>query len=322
MRRTRAVAVRERTIRERQDPPQWGAGYVPGQLATRHEAPDESKPATIKSFQLGRTVHCMSEPELYAFLLASHMGRFFDLHESRMMPPEPSAGFIHGCPGVTQTYSASHSGTIMAAERLGLLQFHPTVRVPDQASGRTQVVAFPLLSDQLYFCRDAEGVYAVNWCIKQSAEDFEKAFKSRSPVRFQKTDEEHQARLLIEEELYRDAGIRTIHVANTDIPPHVKHNLRSLYPYKLRESSLHDLVKEEFIQTVQARMALEAPLFETMRYFHGRYGGSLYDYQIEVCKAIWDKVIPCDLWRPILMDGPLHPPVKSLEAHFSSWWRR
>jgi hypothetical protein len=322
MRRTRAIIARERNIRERQDPPQWGVAYTPGQLASREEAPDESRPSTVKSFQLQRTVHCMSEPELFAFILASYLGKFFDMHESRMMAPEPSAGFLNGCPGISQTYLAAHCGTIMAAERLGVLHHHPTIRVPDSSTSRTKVVAFPLLSDQLLFCRDADGVYAVNWCIKQSPEDFEKAFKSRSPVRVTKSDEAHEARLLIEEEVYRDAGIRTIHVANTDIPHHVKHNLRSIYAYKLRESSLSELLAAEFIETVKARIPSGVPLFETVRYFHGRYGGSFFDYQIELNQAIWDKQIACDLWRPILMDAPLHPPQRDLDDHFVSWWRR
>jgi hypothetical protein len=322
MRRTRPVEVRERTIRKRQDPPEWGAGYLPGQLATREEAPDESRPATILSFQLGRPVHCMSEPELYAFVLASYMGKFFELHESRTMSPEPSAGFIHGCPGLTQTYAAAHCGTILAAERLGVLQFHPTIRVPDPSTSKSKVIAFPLLSDQLFFCRDDEGIYGVNWCIKQAPEDFKKAFKSRSPVRAPKSDEAHEARLLIEEEVFRDAGIRTIHVANTDIPNHVKLNLRSIYTYKLRESSLHELLRLEFIETVNARLPLEVPLFETIRSFQGRYGGSFFDYQIDLFTAIWDKKIKCDLWRPILLDEPLRPLAKCLDAHFASWWQR
>lgn len=316
MRKTKPSPARLEEIKRRQDPPQWGTGYVPGQLATREEAPDYSRASKIQSYWLGRTAHAVSEPELYSYVLASWLGVFFELHEGRMMHPEPAPGFLANCPGLSQQYVGRHQGTINAAQRLGLLHFHPTLRT------RKGVIAYPMLADQLYFARDEEGVYAVNWCIKNEPEDFEKAFSVRGPTEKKKSDEEHQARLLIEAEVFRDAGIRTIHVALRDIPEHLRHNLRALYPFQFRSDSLCNNLREDFISTVGERLPKQVPVIETIATMMRRNGGTQYDYQVAFYQAVWRKEIRCDLLRPLTIDMPLRSADKDLVRHFVHWYTR
>lgn len=313
MRKQRPSPEREKELRRRQDPPKWGKEYLPGQLATREEAPDYSRPSSVVSLLLNRTVHLMSEPELYCFLLADWLGVFFDLHEGRMLHPEPAPGFFVGCPGLSQLAVARHQGSILAAERLGLLAFHPTIRT------ETGTIGYPMLCDQLYFGRDEEGVYAVNWCIKNEPNDFEKAFEERDHGRKKKSDEHHQGRLLIEAEVFREAGIRTIHASKADIPRHLRENLRALYPHQFRNCSLEKNLRTDFVNEVSERLPRQVPVNETIASMIRRHGGTHYDYRVAFYQGVWRKKIRCDLLRPLLVDCPLYPSGRNIEALFNHW---
>jgi hypothetical protein len=258
----------------------------------------------------------MSEPELYCYLLASWLRVFFELHEGRMVHPEPAPGFLAGCPGLSQLNVGRHQGSILAAERLGLLAFHPTIRT------ETGTIAYPLLCDQLYFGRDDRGVYAINWCIKNDPNDFEKAFEDRDYGRKKKSDEHHQARILMEVEVFREAGIRTIHASKADIPRHLRENLRSLYPYQFRHCSLAINLQADFIHEVSERLPRLVPVNETIASMMRRNGGTLYDYRVAFYHGVWQKRIRCDLLRPILVDSPLYPASKNIEYLFKHWIER
>ena len=316
MKRSYPSIEREKTIRFRQDPPQWGALYVPGQLATREEAPRSSRPAMVKSSWLGRYAHFMSAPELYAYLLGNWLGCFVDLHEGRMLHPEPSPGFLVGGPFDVQTYVGSHSGTICVAERLGLLKFHPTIK-----SERGEI-AYPLLGDLLYFAKDNAGAYAVNWCIKNEPNDFIQGFKGTGAKSSGKSNEAHIARLLIEEEVFSEARIRTIQIALSDIPKPLRENLRLMYPYLSRTRSILDPLKSEFIEAINHRIPKQVPLIETIRAFASKHGGAVTEYLDLIYPAIWRMEIKCDLNRPIQIDLPLKPIQKDIKRMFDNWTKR
>ena len=315
--RTRPSAARNATIRQRQDGPTWGSGYLPGQLATREEAPDYSRPTTIYSHRHKRQVHLMSEPELGAFLLAEWLDRFFELHEGRMLHPEPSPGFLIGCPLMDQTYVAAHPGTLQVADELGLIKYHPIFR-----SAGKPPIAFPMLADLLLFGRDSNGIYPVNWCIKNELEDFDKAFKRLSPGERKKSDVAHQARLEIEEKLFFIAKIRTIHIAGKDMPPQLVANLRQIYPSAYQPRNLPNNLVADFLAAIRERIPNRVPLHETFIAFTRRHGGSMYDYRTEFQRAIWTKEVRCDLGRPLQMDRPLTPEKERIEDRYEMWCAR
>lgn len=324
MRRCRPTQTRLQLIRQRQDPPQWGAGYVPGQLATRDEAPDYSRVSKIGSHWLHRDVHVMSSPERAAFHLANWLGLFFDLHESRMLPPEPHRGFLDGCPrALNQDYLGEHSGTIYAAERIGLLQYHPIIRVSRSTGKSGGFVAFPMLADQLYFSEDKYGVYAVNWCIKSTPQDFIKPFDAKSPWSSRgKSAEEHQARLAIEAEVMREAGIRTISLSEDDINRELRENLNYLYQFLNRTSALPSTLQEDFIGIICQRILNQVPPIETIWHMQRKSGGAVFDYLIAFNTAVWLRKIPVDLNRPVQVDRPLRPFFGDITEPYHQWVSR
>lgn len=316
MRKSAPGLAREKTIRLRQDPPDWGPGYTPGQLATREEAPDYSRPSIVYSPWLQRKVHCMSVPELIAFILGSWLGAFIDLHEGRMLSPEPSPGFLAGCPYCQQLYLGAHCGTIEAADRLGLLKFHPLI---NSGSGK---VAFPLLSDLLWFAQDADGIYLVNWCIKNSPDDFIHAFRERGPAARSKSDEAHQARLLTEAALFTDAKSRTVSISLRDIPEYLQSNLRALYVFTNRERTLPEELRLDFVQTCNERVQKQVPAIETITKFVTKHGGAFHDYLVALMQAIWRGEVLCDLCRPLTADVPFRPVTRDIKKIFANWCTR
>jgi hypothetical protein len=316
MRKDYPSIEREKTIRARQERPAWGKHYTPGQLGTREEAPDYSRPSSVYSPWLQRLVHCMGEPELIAFIFGSWLGCFVDLHEGRMMSPEPSAGFLIGCPFSQQSYVGSHCGTLQAAYRLGLMEYHPLIRRGNS------MIGFPLLADLLWFGKDDEGVFLINWCIKFRPEDFTTAFKTRGPTAKRKSDEEHRARLQIEAEIFKDAKSRTISIALLDIAGHLQNNLRMIYPYTGRERTLPEKLRQDFIETIKYRIPKQVPLHETMTKFINKYGGAFHDYLIALYQALWNEEVTCDLYRPVQPDLPLRPADKNIKKMYSQWCTR
>lgn len=324
-RKTRPNAAREKVIRARQDPPGWGADYIPGQLANKEEAPDESRPATVYSKELGRAVHCMSVPEKNAFLLGTYVGLFRELHEGRMLAPEPAPGPLSGYPWGEGAAVVGHIGTIQIAEKLGVMKWHPTVSVPESSgSKKRKIIAFPLLGDLLWYLHDEQGPYCVNWTIKQSPEDFHRPHGARrnSTIESAEQEEAQQARLAIEIELYREVDVPTIAVANTDIPAHVSLNLRQFYVWQDRTANFEEEQQTEIVGTLQARIPRGVPVFETLRSLMARHGGAFYDYQVVLYQAIWRRHLPIDLWIPFNIDQPIHPEQRNVVKHFAQWFKR
>lgn len=324
-RRTRPSAAREKQIRERQDPVGWGKDYQTGQRANTAEAPDESRPSTIRSVEFKRPLHSMGLPEMSAILVGLKSGLAKELHEGRMLPPEPGPGPLSGYPYSEATEVQGHPGAIQVAESLGVIEHHPTVTVPcNDGHRKTKTIAFPLLGDLLWYLEDQAGSFPVNWTIKRTTEDFDRPFNSKklSAQQLAEAVEAQQARDAIETELYRRCGVPTHHIAESDIPQAVVLNLRALYPWQERTAHLEPELQEEVVETLRARMPREVPVFETLRYFLGRYGGTLHDYLVVLNQAIWKDALRIDLWSPFNVDRPLRPEVKSFLEYFGRWFKR
>jgi hypothetical protein len=275
--------------------------------------------------ELQRPVHLMSPAELAAFLVGMYSGRAKELHESRMLPPEPSPGPLSGYAPAEGLPVVGHEGTIQIAERLGVLDLHPLVRIPvEPGSKKTRLVAHPLLGDLLWYFQDSLGPYCGNWTIKETPEDFDFPFNAtRIPkAKLAAAIEAQQARTAIEAELYRQVNTPSIHIAHTDIPRHVELNLRHLYPQQSREVNLEKDLRADFIHTLNARIQKGVPVFETILHMMRNHGGTMYDYRSAFFQAVWQRQIRVDLWIPINIDQPIHPEERDVVKHFAQWFKR
>lgn len=322
-RNTRPSAAREKVIRDRQDPPRWGRDYIPGQLATKAEAPDETRPGTIYSYSLKRDIHVMSNPERHACLLGLFAEFADELHEGRMLRPEPGPGPLSGYGPAEGLPIVLQRGTIEVSDSLGLLKWHPRVTVPDKNQPNRKVtIAFPMLGDLLWYVPTPPPPRCINWTVRAAPEDFELPFSGKWPSRTPKPEdiEAAKARALVEEVDYADASVPTLRVVESEIPWHLRHNLRFLYKMLRHDCTLDEGLRADFIGQMRIRLDKDVPPIETIIAFGGRYGGAMEEYRAALFHAIWRKELRVDLLTPISTDAPLRPTTADIGQLFAHWF--
>lgn len=322
---TRPSEQRLATILKRQDPPGWGPSYIPGQLATRDEAPKASRPCKFRAAAFKRDLHAMGDPEKHAMLLGMHLGRPIELNEGRMLVREPSAIRLSQHPKAAALPAVRLRGTVQVAEALGVLDFHPLVSVSDPCGARKRItVPYPLLGDLLWIFEDEQGPYFLNWTVKGRPEDFERPAFRRSNRRAGTREEELavQARQAIEEAYYRDGNVPTVRVTGVDMPVPVVNNLRQIYLWHNRVTCLRGERRDELVELLRAHMTMQIPPFETLRDWSVATGWNMPEGLTVLFQAIWRRELRVDLWEPINVDYPLRPEDRDPRAHFAAWFAR
>ena len=320
---TRPSPARLATILSRQDPPAWGSDYLPGQLGTKEEAPDASRPGTFTCAELGRDVHYMGTPERAAQLVGFYSGMAQELHEGRMIPRTPTPGPLTNYKPAIGQPVLGFSGTIEVADRLGCLKWHPTVKVPDkEGSGKQKTVAYPLLGDLLWFFHTGDGIRAVNWTVKDVPEAFDRPFAGQwpqKPVTAEDVDAA-SARSLIEAEAYQEVDIPTVKVTLEEIPKTLRNNLLSLYKPVPHACRLDPGLRKDFIDEVRVRTQQGGRPLDVMLHHLRQYGWTMTDYHMALLRAIWTRELKVDLTRAVCVDAPLQPERKTVIEMFPNWF--
>lgn len=312
------------TIHKRQDEDKWGRDYQPSIRATPQEAPRVSTASQIRWPRYGRDIHCLSSPETGAVLLALYHQELFDLQEQRMLSPTSRCHPLVGHPLALGSALRMLNGTVHVAERLGLLKWHPTVKLMlhDEPQGAVHV-PFPWIGDLLLFMQDANGPYCVNWNVKARRGDhckpFERRHRGRPSVRL---IDHARARHSIEIAYYQDAGIRTHDIALEEIPTHLLRNLSCLYGSTTEEVVLSRTQVTDVEAQFAADMANELPPMETVRWLMQSQHLDPASIRAILYRAIWARRLRVDLMRPILMDKPLMPERTDVLVKFSHWFER
>lgn len=317
--------ARLRTIRNRQREDRWGSEYVASVWATPHEAPGWSRASILKPRKLGgREFHTLSGPEKFAALLALYNDRLWDLHEHRVLFPEPRAHFLFGHPRAAGISLSHFAGTIDVASRLGLLSRHPRIYVrTDDAMEPPLVVPYPFVGDLLLYLEDEQGAYAINWTVTDKAEDYGRRgirpVSNSGPTEGDLSEGERQ---LIERTYYEDAGIRTQRVACSNIDFELRCNLRDLF---LEHSNPVNLPVEQISDiTDKFRAAVGSGVvgYEVARTVAAEFKISDRVALTVLKQGIWNREVRVDLFRPILMDRPLHPEVCDVFDRYRQWFGR
>jgi hypothetical protein len=317
--------ARLRTIRERQWEDRWGADYIASVWATTKEAPGWSHASTLTARKLGsRKFHALSEGEMFAAFLALHNDSLWDLHEQRVLFPEPRAHFLFGHSRATGLSLNPIAGTIDVASRLGLLSRHPKVYV--KTGGATQpliVVPFPLIGDLLLFLEDEEGPYVLNWTVADKQKAFHpRGRRARNNPNPNEEDLSGKDGELIEKLYYEDAGIRTQRVAGEAIDFELRCNLRDLFLEQDEAVPLPIDLITEIAATFRAAMGSEIAAYKVARDVAAKFNIT-ERFAVTILKqGIWNRAIRVDMFRPILMDKPLHPEVCSVFDRYREWFRR
>jgi hypothetical protein len=327
-RKTRAVRkpseVRLRRISKRQANPTWDRDYCPSILAVRGEAPSASHALTIIPKKLdGREVHLLSLAECSAALLGLYHPDSVGLQEQRALLPV-------GCPHPLHNFAAASpvglqplKGIVDVADRLGYLDVLPKIKIKDAAAtnGYRRVV-FPYIGDLLWAMRTKEGRhYCLNWSIKDSEDAFKRPLECKRFITPQgKVAEGMLARHELESRYYQDAGIRTVFLAANLIDVHVRSNLRQLFLHHARHVSLPQGAQDELTERYRMCMESDVPAFELIAKLCGAGKYSLDDCRNVLYQAIWYRRLRVDLFKPILIDRPLHPETRDVLQVYGSWF--
>lgn len=315
--------VSEQTLRkilERQIPARYGSQYVPSQLATRDEAPSQSRPARLRSRKFGRELHAMGQPETYALLLALYHPGVVEIHEQKMLSRWPIEHPLSGMPEIDVTSLPSIEGTVAVAERLGCLDLHPVVNVTDKKHpGQKIQVAYPYIGDLLLFI-SGEHLYCINWNIKDKDEAFERPSFSNRGKATERARRKALFRPLLESEYYRDAGIRTQRVAAEHMDDCLCRNLSRIWTYSEMHLEIEAGIQEELIHGFEIAIETQTPPLEVFLASEARGRCSIKNAQIVFHKAIWDRLLRVDMYHPILEDIPVHPEERDVLEQYAEWF--
>lgn len=323
MAQRRMTFARLQQVYRRQDPPAWGAGYQPGILATREEAPNISRAAQMWSQKLQRYVHALSATEQVAVRLALFHPHLFELQEQRMLPVNQRLHPLAGHPRAVGMELPPMPGTVIVAERLDLLRVHGWIRHYDEEAQETKLVPTPLFGDLLLFLADERGPYAVNWTIKLADEDFSRSVNLRRRVRNASADANGaRARHAIEKQLYLDAGIRTVRVIADTVPPKLDHNLRLLFLHQRPLRLLDHDVQRELEDRIRAGIGGEPPQSVLLGVTH-RHGCDYQDVRHAFFCMLWERRVKVELMDElILVDRPLSAERNSVLTRYSHLFSR
>lgn len=309
-------------ILARQEPPKFGAEYTPSTFATREEAPSISRPAILQSRLLGREVHLLGQPELHAGLLALYHLWLFELHEQKMLWRWPFPHPLTGLPGIDATRLCPLCGTVAVAERLGYLDLHPVLYLPDpECPGRKVKVPFPYQGDLLLFLKRPDvPPYCVNWTVKDKRDDFTSPGPGKRRPESSEARRAALARYEMEAAYYMDAGIRTQPVANEDIDWHVRANLCQLFPYTTKSVSIDSDRRREIVDAYKAALVARVSPMEVILSLVLRQRCTDYTARVILYQAIWNRELRVDLFRPILPDYPLNAESVDVLEHYAEWF--
>ncbi|MGN8064538.1 hypothetical protein ACTJK4_23010 [Ralstonia sp. 22111] len=303
-------------------PSGWTDSYESPVSAFSNDAPSVSRRSCIYSAKLARDIHLLSAPEQSAAILALYHPDLFELHEQRVLSPQPDFHPLDGHPDTRERDLPSFRGTVDVADRLGQLRLHPTVTIPDpDAPERGMRVPKQLMGDLLLFMRDDNGRYCVNWTIKKNEDGFKRGLGLKRN-RKQEANRQHRAafRHDLERAYYEDAGIRTVRVTQEEIDFNVACNLRHLFGYHQRSTN----VSADVHQSIEARfheiLGGTASSLEVSRELMQKFGCSLHDCRTILYQAIWHRRLRVDLFSPIVFDYPLKQESRDVLQVYADWF--
>lgn len=318
----RNTAARYWTVRDRQWRDAWGKDYVAAIWATPTEAPSLSRATTLTPRKMAfRDFHTLSRSETAVALLALYHPRVWDIHEQRVLFPEPRPHYLYGHPMSNGAMFRPFKGTLAVCERMGLVRRHQTCRLRLQ-SGESLVAPFPFVGDLLSFLYDKDGPYVINLNVKDKLEDFERKIPRPGKVPNRAADQRAAERSAIEEAYYRDAEIDTRRAAGREIDFELRCNLLELFASDVTPTTVPNPTVRAIWQYFETELG-SAKKARVIAEDVGRKIGVDTRSVLEIMKkGIWNRAIKADLFRPINPDRPLRREVDDPIDVYRNWFAR
>ncbi len=321
----RATEASLNKITERQWNDNWGRDYVSSIFATPRESPGISTGTILTPAKLGRRdFHTLSRNETWAALLALHYPKTWDLWEQKILYPSPRAHFLFGHERAAGEVFKRFEGTIDVADRLGILNKHPKVRVKKGDDPiKWPLVPFFYIGDLLLFLEDQNGAYLVNWPVKDKYKDFRRRGPHpKGKLRPDIDDQTAIDRNLLEATYFADAGVRTQQIAGESIDFELRCNLYDLFLDHALVIDIEPEVREEVIKIYREAIGSQVLAYKIVREVAAQFGLLARDALALLKQGIWQRDLRVDLFRPILIDRPLRAEVKDVFDVYGNWFKR
>ena len=318
----RISEARLRLIKKRQWTLAWGKDYVPAQWATPREAPNSSTATILCPKKVGgRPFHLMSQNEMWVALLVLYHPCVWDVHEQRVLFPQPIPHFLQGHPRAQGLNFLPFRGTVHVAERMGMLSKHPRCKV-QLGEGEVGIAWFPYLSDLLVFLEDDEGPYAINLTVKDKPESFlELAYREGKQNR-KGADIGVLNRHAMEAAYYADAGIPTRQVVGKILDDELRNNLYSLFQFHADETSFSEATCHTLWNFFAYHVGKPIKACDLVNQAATKMCLNLDEVKTVLMQGIWQRKIMVDLFRPVLMDRPLRSMSADPVDVYKDWFSR
>lgn len=317
--------ARLRQIVRRQNEIRWGADYQPSIEATPREAPSLSRASILTPAKLGgRNMHLLSTAERAFALLALYHPDVVEIHEQKMLSPEPRLHPLTGFPGASIGGLPPIKGMIDVAERLGYVDLLPLVQEDQPANPQSpRLFVFPYVGDLLLFLHPPrQNPYCINWNIKDKIQAFKRKGALDSKRRFLGEEVLELPRNEMERVYYADAGIRTEHLALDQLDPHVVANLTQLFLHHKVPLDLSRAQHDELRDRFATAFATAVSPMDVIQLCVARGRFSVHQCRTFLWQAIWRRELLCDLFKPVLIDRPLRRQTVDVIDTYSSWFGR
>jgi hypothetical protein len=307
-------------LRRRQGVIRWDSSYLAGIYATREEAPKYSRPSQVPSMRFDRYLHALSHPERWLLVLIEYRGGVRGLFEQHVCPTVPREHELATLPGGAERRLNAYRGSVVVAEELGFLSFHPVVYDSGTA------LPFPYIDDVLVCLGDAGDEWSVNFSVKDEPEDFERPFAGGRQAR----DQERailkvRARHAIGEQVFADVGTPTVRVTSVDFANHRVFIENIDWALKL---SVHlcNLTKSQVKHCQEAFVnALERnePALCATKALEARHDIPYHESRIVFARMLFSKALNVNMSdERIFFDRPLKTAQVDPLGDFEHWFHR
>lgn len=314
--------ARLRLIKKRQWSDAWGPDYVAAQWATPKEAPGLSTASILHPEKLGgRACHTLSQNETWVTLLALYHPDVWEIHEQRVLFPQPRPHPLQGHPKALGQKFEPFRGTLEVAQKMGTLSKHPKCRVT--LDDRSVVYApFLYLGDLLIFLMDDGGAYAVNLSVKDKLESFRRQGPRPGKPDIHKDHAGTVNRHALEKRYYEDAGIPTRQVVGREIDLDLRVNLIDLFLCHAESTAIPEAVKHQMWIFFASSIGLNKNACVLINAAANHFKFDPAEVRTVLMQGIWRRHIKVDLFKPLLMDRPLRPMVDDPLQSYKEWFQR
>lgn len=318
---TRPSLPRLKQMLARQDPPAFGPDYVPSILATREEAPRDSRFSTCFDRRRGRNVHFLSLAEQRVGMILLHCPWLFEIQEQRLIHFDTRPHPLHEHPRLGSARVRSLRGACEVAESLGVLKHYPTIK--GSQDGVPYTVPFVFVGDLLGFFIGSRGPYCVNLNVKARRSDFSEPFEGDCAQRDPDLARERAvARHTIERVRYEEGGIKTVEVAALEeVQDALYCTLRDLFLWQKRPCTLSESIRRDVVGALKLGVLAGHSAREVILRLHQK-DASLEIEQLKrvFFHAVWNRELRLDLFSPVLIDTPMRPEQRDVLDVYAHWF--